>query len=978
MQFGDGMSRLLLAVVLVSLTVAVAEPAMISPVSGPAGPGSPRPPGGSPLQSQANASAPIGVASTLVLANNTLVPGNFLAANGGGPLRGCVDTVRHLVFALSWGVLNAINESSDSVVGGVSLGTNDRGIACAPSRSEVFVADAQANLLYVVDTVTMTVVADIAVGQQPQAVAYDSGTGEIYVGNSVSNDVTVVAATNRTVVDTIPVGSPVWGLVYDPAKGEVFVSLGPGNSVSVLSDATHAVVASVNVGYFPQGLAYDPTDGEILVANEQSNNVSVISDATNQVVAGIPAGTRPVAVAYDPVSRDILVANSYSGDVTLLSAVSHAVLATIGVGGGAGGGPYDVQVDPGTGLAFVDGTSTANVIVVDIGTRSIAAEIPTGASPFTIASDPVRGELFVGSGAQGTINVLSDTTNRIIASIPVGIYPRALAVDPNRGLVFAPALTQGTNTMYVISAETNALTATFSFTAYPSAVAVDPDRGLIFLADAGSPPSIPGEILVYNETTFAEVAHMTVGTSPQTLAYDAGTGQMFIGSQDGAGNGVVYVVNDSTLSLVANVTVAPGPNPWLTSLAYDPELGEIWVADNWANAIHVVSDVSDTVVANVTGLPGPKGLAYVGSGLVVVTGNGTFGSPPGTPGFVSVVSDAANAVLTTVSVGASPVAAVYDPNVAAVYVANEAQGTISIVPIPRPYEVTFTESGLAAGAPWSVVLNGRTAWTTKPRIAFLEPNGTYGYEVAPRSGYTATPATGNASVSGAAVAVTVVFSTGGSPPPPPPPPPSPTPNGASPAAFDWLLAVLVAFASAVVVSVGLTSAWDESTRFLVLGTIAIPFFSLRKEQALDHFVRGQIFEYVRNHPGATYTEIKDQLSLNNGSAAHHLMVLEKMGFLVSRREGRTKRFFRIGTSTQAVPSLLSPLQYNILSLLAQEPLPQRDLAHRLDSSKQRVSYNVRRLRRDGYLELAQDGRVLHVTGKGTATLAQHDSAAGQA
>lgn len=196
--------------------------------------------------------------------------------------------------------------------------------------------------------------------------------------------------------------------------------------------------------------------------------------------------------------------------------------------------------------------------------------------------------------------------------------------------------------------------------------------------------------------------------------------------------------------------------------------------------------------------------------------------------------------------------------------------------------------------------------------------------------------------------------------------------------FPLLPILAAALVSALLVAVGLASALDESTRFLVLSAVGFPFFTLRKEQALDHFVRGQIFEYLREHPGATFTDLKDHLSLNNGTAAHHLMVLERMGFLASRREGRTKRFFRVDVTTKSIPSILSPLQYNILSLLAQEPLSQGDLARRLDYSKQRVSYNVKRLRRDGYVDLAAEGRVLRLTTKGSMTLADQDTAEGDA
>ena len=49
--------------------------------------------------------------------------------------------------------------------------------------------------------------------------------------------------------------------------------------------------------------------------------------------------------------------------------------------------------------------------------------------------------------------------------------------------------------------------------------------------------------------------------------------------------------------------------------------------------------------------------------------------------------------------------------------------------IAATYAVTFTESGLASGAPWSVTLAGNLHSSTTNTIAFTEANGTYAYTV---------------------------------------------------------------------------------------------------------------------------------------------------------------------------------------------------------------------------------------------------------
>jgi YVTN family beta-propeller protein len=736
------------------------------------------------------------VASTLVTFNNTLVRGNFLAANGGAPVNGCVDATRHLVYAVSYGVLSQISEATNAVIGGTVVGGDHLGIACDPGRGEVYIPDGQSNSVDVVNETSLTVVTQVGIGTTPQYAAYDAGTGEVYVGGNVPNTVNVISDITHTVVATIPVAAPVSGLAYDSGQHEVFASLSSANAVAVISDVTHTVVATVHVAGNPLGLAYDSVGREVFVANGGSNNVSVISDASNTVVATIGNIPYPTAVAYDGPRGEILVASiieggNGSGSIVIISGATHTVLTSVFLEGP----PNDIQVDPGTGRAYVDDPWSGNVSVLDIALRTVVATFSLGAYPFAVGCDPGKGEIFVSGGARRALEILSDTSNRVIASLPMGPRPERLAVDPTRGLVFVQVVTQilngtqGLSTMYVVSDATNAVVATFPLEGInPTSLAVDPDRGLIFVGDGGSPPSTPAYVNVYNETTFAREANLTVGTGPTALAVDAGTGQTFVGSTDAAGNGVVRVLNDATLSVVRTVTVAPGPSSRLTGLAYDPALSEVLVVDNEAgmlyarSALYVLSDVTDTVVAKVTGLLDPGGVAYVGRGLLIVTGNQSDG--PWAPGVVILVSDATSLIVGNVSVGGSPMGAVYDAAVDAVYVVNQGQGTLSIGPISRPYGVTFQESGLAAGTPWSVTLGGTTKRSSNASLMFLETNGTYAYTLGTVSGYVATPPSGNALVSGAATVVTVMFSS----------------TAPTPLALFWVSVILVVIAAAAAVA----------------------------------------------------------------------------------------------------------------------------------------------------------------------------------
>lgn len=71
------------------------------------------------------------------------------------------------------------------------------------------------------------------------------------------------------------------------------------------------------------------------------------------------------------------------------------------------------------------------------------------------------------------------------------------------------------------------------------------------------------------------------------------------------------------------------------------------------------------------------------------------------------------------------------------------------------YAVNVTETGLPAGAAWSIRLNGVGEQSEVPYIDFAEPNGTYNYTVAGFGGYATAEYNGSVEVTGGPVTLTV-------------------------------------------------------------------------------------------------------------------------------------------------------------------------------------------------------------------------------
>src|SRR5712691_6158363 len=153
----------------------------------------------------------------------------------------------------------------------------------------------------------------------------------------------------------------------------------------------------------------------------------------------------------------------------------------------------------------------------------------------------------------------------------------------------------------------------------------------------------------------------------------------------------------------------------------------------------------------------------------------------------------------------------------------------------------------------------------------------------------------------------------------------------------------------------------EVGRDALFGALFPLYTRIKKEEVLDHFVRGQVFGMIKTDPGTNFTEIRDNLDLSNGTLSYHLRTLEVAGFIRSERDGLYKRFF--ASNAQPGPEgegiRLSTLQRLLIDSLRRNPeAAQRDLAVRAGVTQQTISYNLRILQKQGLLETVSRGRRL--------------------
>ena len=142
---------------------------------------------------------------------------------------------------------------------------------------------------------------------------------------------------------------------------------------------------------------------------------------------------------------------------------------------------------------------------------------------------------------------------------------------------------------------------------------------------------------VFAQVTYAEqfVTTISAGNSPDAVAYDSDKGDIFVANNNISGTDTVFVISDSTNTVVSGSTMSVGNSP--DALTYDSGKGEIFVANFVSNTVSVISDSTNTVVATISVGNTPIAVAYDSDKGEIFVANQGGNS-------VSVISDGTNTV----------------------------------------------------------------------------------------------------------------------------------------------------------------------------------------------------------------------------------------------------------------------------------------------------------------------------------------------
>ena len=136
--------------------------------------------------------------------------------------------------------------------------------------------------------------------------------------------------------------------------------------------------------------------------------------------------------------------------------------------------------------------------------------------------------------------------------------------------------------------------------------------------------------------------------------------------------------------------------------------------------------------------------------------------------------------------------------------------------------------------------------------------------------------------------------------------------------------------------------------------------SIMGQWMLNSSTRLTIYNYVSGNPGVHFRGICSGLGLTVGVVQYHLNHLTSLGLLTSRKDRRYRRYFESGRFSETDIKVISALRNGtarkiFIILLGSPALRHADLASLLDISSQALTWQMKRLKASGLIEVESEG-----------------------
>lgn len=211
----------------------------------------------------------------------------------------------------------------------------------------------------------------------PQPEATDDG-GAPEAGQLESAPPAIVAPAQRVNASSAPVA-------FDPVGGGVWTANGDVGTISYVDPVGRKVLQEIPVGQDVRSVALSPDARWVAAVDRSGAAVAFVDARTRAVRATLPVGSRPRACVWDSANpRWLYVVEEDAGVVDVIDRTEPSIVEKIAVGRL----PSGVSVSATQRELYVSHRIDADLTVVDLHERAVAADIPLADEPFSDVKTP--------------------------------------------------------------------------------------------------------------------------------------------------------------------------------------------------------------------------------------------------------------------------------------------------------------------------------------------------------------------------------------------------------------------------------------------------------------------------------------------------------------------------------------------------------------------------------------------------------------
>lgn len=139
--------------------------------------------------------------------------------------------------------------------------------------------------------------------------------------------------------------------------------------------------------------------------------------------------------------------------------------------------------------------------------------------------------------------------------------------------------------------------------------------------------------------------------------------------------------------------------------------------------------------------------------------------------------------------------------------------------------------------------------------------------------------------------------------------------------------------------------------------LIVPLYYKAQANLLLNETRANIHDIISSNPGISFGAITRELGLAPGECQYHIRVLEREGYIKSKRAGKYTRYYLTGQKASEVSKIREQI---LLTIREKGGLSQSEIASNLGISRQVVNYNIKPLVKNGsIIEIRKNGRCFY-------------------